>query len=167
MRIATKIEVVSSSTLGKQDRKSINKSLGYIELAQCMEYKLHKCRGKITIITERNTPVLFSFHKFPYLPTLNFLERGNSPVKKAYLDQGALKPILKGADVMCPGVYKYRSYIDSKWEREDVVAVCIIDHGLVAVGIAEIGSEEMTGTSTGACITVLHRQQDPIYNFKA
>lgn len=167
MRIATKIEVISSSVLGKQDRKSLNKSLKYIQLEQRMDYKLHRCRGKITIITEESIPVLFSFQKFPCLPTLHFLNRGNSPVKKAYLDQGALNPILKGADVMCPGVYKYRSQIENNWVRGDTVAVCIIDSGLVAVGIAEVGSDEITDASTGPCIIVLHRDGDPIYNFKA
>lgn len=167
MRIATKIEVISSSILGKQDRKSLNKSLKCIQLEQHTEYKLHKCRGKITVITEEGIPVLFSFQKLPYLPTLHCLRRENSVAKKAYLDQGALNPILNGADVMCPGVYKYRSQIESQWVRGDTVAVCILDHGLIAVGIAEVGSEEITDASTGACITVFHRQGDSIYNFKA
>lgn len=167
MRIATKIEVISTSILGKQDRKSLNKSLRYIQLEQHMEYKLHKCRGKIAIVTEQSIPLLFSFHKSPYLPTLHLLRRGISLVKQAYLDKGALNPILKGADVMCPGVYKYKSQIEDQWVRGDTVAVFIIDHGLLAVGIAEIGSEEITDTSTGACIVVLHRREDPIYNFQA
>lgn len=166
MKIPARIEAFSSFPLGKKDKRAINKSLGGMELDANAEYKIYKCKDKLTIVGLDSHPVLFSLHASVYIPTLAFLDRTEMVSKVAYVDKGALKPVLGGADVMCPGVYKYRDHIATPWEKNDVVLVRVIDHGNVAVGVADVASADITGITTGVCITVFHRVGDALHGLK-
>jgi PUA domain protein len=166
MKIPSHIEPFSSFPLGKKDKKAISKSLHGIELDGDAAYKIYKCKDKLTVIALDGVPLLFSLHNSAYIPTLALLYKVEASAKIAYVDKGALKPIVGGADVMCPGVYKYREHITKSWEKNDVVLVKVIDHGNVAVGIAEIGSADITSTTMGVCITVFHRINDALYTLR-
>lgn len=166
MKMAPRIEIISSSTLGKKDKKLLNKSLEGMELEQSVEYKMHKCKHKLNIITKDGKPILFTLNGIKYMPTLNALEENSFLGRIAWLDQGALKPILSGANVMSPGIYLYKDRIEKQWIKSDIVAIKIIDKGLVAIGIAEVGSEDVVEKSSGICINIVHRRNDNIYNLR-
>ncbi len=75
----------------------------------------------------------------------------------AYIDEGAIKYILKGADVMRPGIVRY-----DQWGEKDALVVVRDDkkgRGL-AVGRTSVPSEEMAGLSKGVSIKNLHHAGD-------
>jgi len=75
----------------------------------------------------------------------------------AYIDDGAIKYILKGADVMRPGIVRY-----DQWGEKDALVVVRDEkkgRGL-AVGRANIASEEMAGVAKGVSIRNLHHAGD-------
>jgi PUA domain protein len=75
----------------------------------------------------------------------------------AYIDDGAIKFILKGADVMRPGIVRY-----DQWGGKDVLVVVRDEkkgRGL-AIGRANVASEEMAGLTKGVSITNLHHAGD-------
>lgn len=75
----------------------------------------------------------------------------------AYIDDGAIKYILKGADVMRPGIVRY-----DQWGGKDALVV-VRDEGKsrgLAVGRANIASEEMAGLTKGVSIKNLHHAGD-------
>jgi len=75
----------------------------------------------------------------------------------AYIDEGAIKYILKGADVMRPGIVRY----DQWGEKETLVVVRDDKKGRgLAVGRASVPSEEMAGLSKGVSIRNLHHAGD-------
>jgi len=75
----------------------------------------------------------------------------------AYIDEGAIKYILKGADVMRPGIVRY-----DQWGGSDTLVAVRDDkkgRGL-AVGRTSVASEEMAGLSKGVSIKNLHHAGD-------
>lgn len=79
----------------------------------------------------------------------------------AYVDDGAIKYILKGADVMRPGIVRY----DPWGPKEVLVAVrdAAKERGL-AVGRATVSSDEMAALTKGVSIKSLHHAGDKIWD---
>jgi malignant T-cell-amplified sequence len=79
----------------------------------------------------------------------------------AFIDEGAIRFILKGADVMRPGIVRYDA-----WGAKDALVV-IRDDGkgrALAVGRATVQSDEMAGMSKGVAIRSLHHAGDPYWD---
>lgn len=75
----------------------------------------------------------------------------------ARIDDGAVKFILKGADVMRPGISSY----DDWGEKERLVVVRDQAKGRgLAVGRALVPSSEMASMTKGACIRNIHHAGD-------
>jgi PUA domain protein len=74
-----------------------------------------------------------------------------------YIDDGAIKYILKGADVMRPGIIRY-----DQWGGKDALVVVRDEkkgRGL-AIGRANVSSEDMAALSKGISIKNLHHAGD-------
>lgn len=79
----------------------------------------------------------------------------------ARIDDGAVKYIIKGADVMRPGIVKF-----DEWGAKDRLVVVRDDakgRG-VAVGRAMVESQEMTRLTKGNCIKNLHHAGDRVWD---
>jgi PUA domain protein len=74
-----------------------------------------------------------------------------------YIDEGAVKYILKGADVMRPGISKF----DEWGEKEKLLVIRDLgkERGL-AVGRSLVPSSEMAGMTKGNCVKNLHHAGD-------
>jgi predicted RNA-binding protein (TIGR00451 family) len=160
-----RMEAGSSSDVGKKDRKLINKKINREVLGRDSECKIHKCKNKSSVILLDGAPVLFFFNK-KYFPTIRCLGEGGQDWPTVYLDDGAVGPISRGADVMAPGIYKYRDMVRHGFEVGDAVVVRIIGKGVVAVGEALLGLSEITAGQTGAAIEVYHRLDDALHRWR-
>ncbi|HUI00235.1 MAG TPA: PUA domain-containing protein [Nitrososphaerales archaeon] len=77
------------------------------------------------------------------------------------IDEGALKYIIKGADVMRPGISKY----DEWGEAGKLVVVREDKKGrAAAVGRAAVASSEMAELKKGNCVKNLHHAGDKFWN---
>jgi malignant T-cell-amplified sequence len=77
------------------------------------------------------------------------------------IDEGALKYIIKGADVMRPGISKY----DDWGEAGKLVVVREDKKGrAAAVGRAAVASKEMAELKKGNCVKNLHHAGDKFWN---
>jgi malignant T-cell-amplified sequence len=77
-----------------------------------------------------------------------------------YIDEGAVKYILKGADVMRPGISKFDDWGDK--EKLVVIRDQGRDRGL-AVGRSLVPSSEMAGMSKGICVKNLQYAGDRVW----
>lgn len=77
------------------------------------------------------------------------------------IDEGAVKYIIKGADVMRPGISKY-----DEWGEAGKLVVVREDRKgrAVAVGKAAVSSAEMAGLKKGNCVKNLHHAGDRFWN---
>lgn len=78
----------------------------------------------------------------------------------ARVDDGAIKYIIKGADVMRPGIVKY-----DEWGAKDRLVVVRDDSKgrALAVGRTAVESAELSSMARGNCIRNLHHAGDRIW----
>lgn len=154
-----KVEVSSSCCLGKRDRKDINRQLGHEVLEADGAYTVHKCKNKASVVSKDGSAVLFHFNR-KYFPTIRHLSDHGEGFCEVVLDEGAAGPLGRGADVMAPGVLKYKDLVRGSFEPGDAVAVRILGGAVVAVGEARMSLKDIVGGATGVCVEVYHKAGD-------
>ncbi len=90
---------------------------------------------------------------FPFIESINcFLD-----VPSVSIDEGAAKAVLRGADLMAPGI----NHLDS-FDRDRIVCIRYGDTCL-AIGISLYSSSEIAGMNRGKVIKVIHYKGDKIW----
>jgi PUA domain protein len=109
-----------------------------------------------------NNEAKFFFHETTLVPLLKSIMVDN-PLKKITVDMGAIPFVVKGADIMRPGIKK----IDEKVAKGDIVAIVDINHGKpLAVGISLFSSEEMQALTSGKVVKNIHYVGDKVWGYK-
>lgn len=63
------------------------------------------CRAEhVQIVVLNNTPLFFAQRDGPWFPTLRLLHQYPDIMSKLRVDKGAIKFVLSGANIMCPGL---------------------------------------------------------------
>ena len=94
----------------------------------------------------------------PFLDDIAILEK----FPNVMVDMGAVKFICKGANVMRPGITKFSSF-----EKGQIV--CVVEesqHKFLAVGKAEMSSEQMEETDKGMVVKNIHYISDDYWEAK-
>ncbi len=130
----------------------------------CEELSEHKSGFKVegdnfTLVILGGKPYLVLFGD-QLLPTLFFVKKcGINCLNYVVVDEGATKFILKGADVMVPGITRL-----GEFGRGEVVSVW--KHDLtspLAVGISLMSSDEIRESSRGKAVKNLHYAGDKVW----
>jgi PUA-domain protein len=120
---------------------------------------------KDTILTEDNliikeNKVLFFYFEKSLVPSLHTILKNPNMLPKVTIDMPAIPFIMKGADIMRPGITEFEEF-----EKGDFVT--IVDENnkkSLAVGKMFFSSEEMKELSKGKAVLNLHRVGDEIWN---
>jgi len=139
--------------LSGKEKKELNKKLpnGYIidkkdEIKE-KENILYKNDSKFLIIKDK-----------AFLPHLKSIP--NDKYKAVYIDKGAIPYVIKGADVMRPGITK----IDEGFSKNEIVLVKDENHNkILAIGFAFLSSEEMKIQEKGKSVMIYHFVGDNLY----
>ncbi len=115
--------------------------------------------SNVEILFRNNEPVFFYFENrlFPHLKLL----QADNFVKKVIVDMPAIPYMIKGADVMRPGIKE----IDEGILKDSFVAV--VDENnkkAIAVGIALFDSDEMRKMVKGKVIKNIHFVGDKVWD---
>ncbi|QQG49453.1 MAG: hypothetical protein HY247_03910 [archaeon] len=95
---------------------------------------------------------VFVQHKERYLPFLGSFD-ALALFPEAVVDEGAIRFLVNGADVMRPGIRRF----DDWGEKGKVVVVKEEKKGrAIAIGLAELSSEEAKEVKKGPCLKNLH-----------
>lgn len=147
----------TSHTMGKADKKKINASIGdALDIKQ--EYKF-LCMNNRTKVIKHNGTALYFLYFDKIFPTIRNFDR--SLYKCVYLDDGAVGPLERGANVMAPGILRYREMCP-RFSSNEILGVEIVGDGLIAVGISLMSSEEMESTKEGPVVEILHLRGDAL-----
>jgi predicted RNA-binding protein (TIGR00451 family) len=110
---------------------------------------------KTRLLMCSDKPVFFE-HEGRWVET--FPNAGKLP--SVYVDKGALRFLVSGADVMRPGIRK-----TDPFQKDAAVAVRGEDNNVaVCIGIALFSSEEMMAMAKGKAIKNIHHMGDAIWN---
>ncbi|KAE8675412.1 Malignant T-cell-amplified sequence 1 [Hibiscus syriacus] len=63
-----------------------------------------KCQNHLNLVLVNSVPLFFNIRDGPYMPTLRLLHQYPNIMKKFQVDRGAIKFVLAGANIMCPGL---------------------------------------------------------------
>ncbi len=134
------------------------------EIFKC---SLDEPEGGIIIYSENakifladKTPMVIELGKGEKIPAIHVLNKGLCSIPFALIDQGAVPRILKGADVMAPGIVEV-----SQFNQGDIVGVREPQKkAFIAVGRALMGSEEIMSTRKGRAIKNIHYVGDKIWD---
>lgn len=97
--------------------------------------------------------------KVEYIPHLKSYEISN--LKKVTIDVGAVPFLLKGADMMRPGVV----HIDDEIELNELLVIVDEVKGLkIGIGQSMYSSQDMKSMQSGKVIKTLHYFKDSLYD---
>jgi PUA domain protein len=139
--------------LSGKEKKELNEKLpkGYIiEKKDDIKEKdnmLYKNEAKFLIIKDKNF--------LPHLKSINEKE-----YKSIYVDKGAIPFVIKGADIMRPGIRK----IDENIQKNEIILVKDDTHfKTLAIGFAEYNSVDMQKQEKGKSVIIYHYVGDLYY----
>ncbi|MHA1595364.1 MAG: DUF1947 domain-containing protein [Candidatus Baldrarchaeia archaeon] len=95
-------------------------------------------------------------------PTLIALQKGVISLEEVTVDRGAVPYVLRGADVMVPGIIKFPKDV----ERGRIVAVKGEDLASpIAVGITLMDYNEFSSSNKGKAVKNIHHLGDKLWKF--
>ncbi|KAF8968379.1 hypothetical protein BDZ97DRAFT_1916215 [Flammula alnicola] len=114
---------------------------------------LVKCREHISIFTVNSEPLFFQHFDGPYYPTLRLLHKYPYVLPKVQVDRGAIRFLLAGAHMMCPGFTSPGGRLPPAEEAipaERLVAIHAEgkEHA-VGVGITKLSTEDIKKINKG------------------
>lgn len=108
---------------------------------------------KALIISGKNKKKILKF--IPHLRTLK-----DEFYKAVYVDHGAIPFLMKGADMMRPGI----QIIDDGFEKDEIILVKDEEHKkTLAVAKALFNSEDMKNQEKGKSVEVIHYMGDELF----
>jgi PUA domain protein len=125
------------------------------DLSACQTPCIAEAERETRLLMCSDRPIFFE-HGERWVETLSNAER----LPSVYVDKGALRFLVSGADVMRPGIRKTDAF-----QKDAAVAVRGEDNNVaVCIGIALYPSEEMMAMAKGKVIKNIHHMGDEIWN---
>lgn len=146
--------------LSNSEKKDINKLLekqfNLIEFIKKQDIVDNDEQNNIIVNGKK---VFFNYEK-NLVPTLRLLLE-KTVLKKITIDMGAVRFIIKGADIMRPGIRK----LDENIAKDEFVVIVDETHGKpLAVGKILFSGEEVKAMNSGKVIKNIHYIGDGIWN---
>ncbi|CAK9231986.1 unnamed protein product [Sphagnum jensenii] len=123
-----------------------------------------KCQNHINLVVVNNVPLFFNVRDGPYMPTLRLLHQYPGIMKMFRVDRGAIKFVLSGANIMCPGLTSAGGALD-----EEVIAdapVAIMAEGkqhALAIGYTKMSAQDIRSINKGIGVDNMHYLNDGLW----
>ncbi|GME87744.1 hypothetical protein B5S28_g902 [[Candida] boidinii] len=128
---------------------------------------LYKCEDKIQLYIVDNEVVFFQ--KFDELiPSLKLIHKYPSCFPRVQVDRGAIKFVLSGANIMCPGLTSAGAELpEVSLPKDTTVAIYAEgkEHAL-AVGKLLMSTDEIKSINKGIGIEIIEHLGDGLWNFQ-
>jgi len=129
-----------------------------------------KCRDHISIYTNHGDPLFFQHFDGPFYPMLRLLHQYPTLLPKVQVDRGAIRFLLSGANMMCPGMTSKGGYLpppESAIPAEHPVAIYAEgkEHA-AAIGFTKMDSEEIKKVNKGIGVELVTHLGDDLWAMK-
>ncbi|KAL6950908.1 translation machinery-associated protein 20 [Hanseniaspora vineae] len=128
--------------------------------------ELIKCEDKIQLY-RLDGEVLF-FQKYDELiPSLRFVHKFQEAFPSVQVDRGAIKFVLGGSNIMCPGMTsKGGALPDENIEKDTIIIVKAEGKDTaLAIGKLLMSTDEIKATNKGHGVEMIHHLGDELWNF--
>ncbi|KAI9290936.1 hypothetical protein K502DRAFT_163550 [Neoconidiobolus thromboides FSU 785] len=118
----------------------------------------------VEFVTVNGEAKFFNHHDGPYYPTMKLLLQYPSILPKLQVDKGAIKFILSGANIMCPGLTSKGADMPVSLPEESIVAIFAEGkkHPL-AIGITKMSTEDIKKINKGNGVDLVHYLNDGLW----
>lgn len=129
--------------------------------------QLVKCHEHIEIISVKGELLFFKQRDGPYMPTLRLLHKYPHMLPKLQVDKGAIKFVLSGANIMCPGLTSPGARMEESVSENSVVAIMAEgkEHAL-CVGLTQLSTEDISRVNKGVGVENVHYLCDGLWIMK-
>ena len=128
-----------------------------------------KAQDGMQLIIVNNVILFFSIDKDgPFFPTLRLLHQYPSMMQRMQVDKGAIRFILGGANIMCPGFTSPGGSLPVPIAANQPVAIYAEgkEHAL-SVGITKMSTEQIKTVNKGIAVDSLHYLLDELWQLKS
>ncbi|VDK44878.1 unnamed protein product [Anisakis simplex] len=128
-------------------------------------FKLIKCKDHVELIADSEGNVLFVKPRdLPYIPSLRLLHKYPFMMPQQQVDKGAIKFVLNGSQIMCPGLTSPGAKMTDNIPKDVVVAVMAEgkQHAL-AIGVMKKSTEEIRAINQDIGIENIHHLNDGLW----
>ncbi|KAK9808706.1 hypothetical protein WJX72_002295 [[Myrmecia] bisecta] len=125
---------------------------------------LAKCQEHVQVVVHNNTPLFFAQRDGPWFPSLRLLHQYPDMMSKLRADVGAIKFVLSGANIMCPGLTSPGATIHNEVDADMPVAIYAEgkEHAM-AVGITKMSTAQMRELNKGIGVDNVHYLNDGLW----
>lgn len=131
-------------------------------------FKMVKCHDHIELLCGPQGDVLFFKNRdAPLVPTLRLLHQYPFIMTQQQVDKGAIKFVLSGANIMCPGLTSPGAKMTDNVEKDKLVAIMAEgkEHAL-AIGQMKLSTDEIRKINKGVGVETLHYLNDGLWHMK-
>ncbi|KAF8738542.1 hypothetical protein AX14_011191 [Amanita brunnescens Koide BX004] len=126
-----------------------------------------KCREQLSIYTVNGEPIFFQQSDGPFYPTLRILHKYPYILPALKVDRGAIRFLLAGANMMCPGLTSAGGYLppdDTPLEAGTPVAIFAEGKEHAAgIGITKLATIEMRQVNKGIGVETITYLGDDLW----
>ncbi|RKP06091.1 PUA-like domain-containing protein, partial [Thamnocephalis sphaerospora] len=125
---------------------------------------LHKCHEHISLVAMNGRLLFFNQRDGPYAPTLRLVHEYPDCLPTVQVDRGAIKFVLSGANIMCPGLTSPGARMDTELPEGAIVAVMAEgkEHAL-AIGRMKMSTADVKKINKGIGVETLHYLNDGLW----
>ncbi|KAI8643404.1 malignant T cell-amplified sequence 1-like protein [Parasitella parasitica] len=118
----------------------------------------------ITFLSVNGEILFFQHFDGPFLPTLALLHKYPDMLPKLQVDRGAIKFVLSGANIMCPGLTSKGARMDDDLPAGAVAAIMAEGkENALAIGLLKMSTEEIKSVNKGIGVDNIHYLTDPLW----
>lgn len=127
---------------------------------------LVKCEDKIQLYSIDEEIVLFQ-HFDELIPALNVVHKYPDCFPKVKVDRGAIKFVLSGANIMCPGLTSAGAELPEENLEKDTIVTIYAEgkENALAIGKLTMSTDEIKSINKGIGIELLHYLGDGLWNY--
>lgn len=128
---------------------------------------LIKCEDKIQLYSVDNEIVLFQ-HFDDLIPHLKIVHKYPTCFPKVQVDRGAIKFVLSGANIMCPGLTSAGGELPEENLPEDSIVMVYAEgkENALAIGKLLMSTDDIKSKNKGHGIELVHYLGDGLWNLK-
>eukprot|EP01112_Ceratiomyxa_fruticulosa_P022383 TRINITY_DN8175_c0_g1_i2.p1 TRINITY_DN8175_c0_g1~~TRINITY_DN8175_c0_g1_i2.p1 ORF type:complete len:182 (+),score=21.95 TRINITY_DN8175_c0_g1_i2:48-593(+) len=126
-----------------------------------------KCADHINLIVVNKTPLFYNERDGPYYPTLRLLHQYPDILPHLQVDRGAIKYVMSGANIMCPGLTSPGASMPNDVPAHTIVAIHAEDkqHAL-AIGVTEMSTKDIKKINKGIGVNNIHFLNDGLWTIE-
>ncbi|MEM0084960.1 MAG: DUF1947 domain-containing protein [Candidatus Methanomethylicia archaeon] len=116
---------------------------------------------KFEVYVIERSPIILKLQENLFIPTINILnDKVKEILPKVVVDDGAIRHIINGADVMAPGIIEIKDFFN----ENEIVQIVECNHNItIAIGKALFSSTMIHTIKHGKVIRNLHHVGDKIW----